>query len=336
MNSSDNITFRKQRALSKTSCSEDSANNSKLDGSSSSLPNMSGYENSAQIEEFKLKIEQLTSELKLAQHTIKCLTTENSELKNKVSSLQTKESTWNSQTCNSNNNNKNTSVTELNNQDKTHQVHNIIPKDLVRPRKVCILSTNNRNKILTIAENTFPDYKICHYLTPGCGIEKLIKNIDLKLKNYTMEDYCLIFIGEADFRRTNNYVDLIITLRETLLKIDYTNIIICAPTFKLDNYSMMFNGRIETFNSLLYLDACTHQYAYLFDTNFYLSYDFKMFSPRSRSVNNNGLVNIFKNINLMLDEISSRENVHLTDRDDGKSPPISLSCTKDNNIDFFL
>lgn len=114
------------------------------------------------------------------------------------------------------------------------------------------------------------------------------------------------------------------------------NIIICAPTFKLDDYSMMFNGRIETFNSLLYLDACTHQYAYLFDTNFYLTYDYKMFSLRSGSVNNNGLVNIFKNINLMLDEISSHEDFHLIDRDYGKSPPISPTCTKDRTIDFFL
>lgn len=125
-----------------------------------------------------------------------------------------------------------------------------------------------------------------------------------------MNDFCLIFVGEEDFRRTTNYVDLIITVRETLLKIQHTNVIICAPTFKLNDFSTLFNGRIETFNSLMYLDASTHNYAYLFDTNFYLSYDYKMFWKKSGAVNNYGMEKIFMNLSLMIDEF-----VHFSDED---------------------
>lgn len=73
-----------------------------------------------------------------------------------------------------------------------------------------------------MAEKTFPNYKVCHYLSPGCDTMKLIDNIDIKLKNYTMDDYCLIFIGEEDFRQTNNYIDLTKAIRQTLLKTNHT------------------------------------------------------------------------------------------------------------------
>ena len=202
-------------------------------------------------------------------------------------------------------------------------------------RKICILSTNNKNKLLKIAENTFPNYNICHYLTPNSGVKKLIENIDLKLKNYSMNDYCLIFIGEEDFKRTNDYVEITITIRETLLKVQHTNVIICAPTFKLNNYSVMFNGRIESFNSLLYLDACTYNYAYLFDSNFYLSYDYKMFWVRSGHANNEGLATIFFNIKLMINEFS----INVNDGDCSEAYHRSLSFSKDENQgqqQFFL
>ncbi|XP_047018966.1 uncharacterized protein LOC124629567 [Helicoverpa zea] len=192
-------------------------------------------------------------------------------------------------------------------------------QDTSSDMKLCILSTNNKNKILTIAEKTFPNYKVCHYLSPGCGIMKLIDNIDLKLKNYTMDDYCLIFIGEADFRQTNNYIDLTIAIRQTLSKINHTNVIICAPTFRLNGYSTMYNGRIESFNSLLYLDACTHHYAYLFDSNYYLSYDYKMFWKKYGIVNNYGMSNIFMNLGLMIKEFDMCDVINVPDRENFES-----------------
>lgn len=82
-----------------------------------------------------------------------------------------------------------------------------------------------------------------------------------------MDDFCVILIGENDFYKTDNYVNIIVKLRETLQKVQNTNIIICVPTFKLSNYSILFNWRIETFNNLLYLDLQTYNYATVFDSN---------------------------------------------------------------------
>lgn len=211
-------------------------------------------------------------------------------------------------------------------------------QDTRSERKICILSTNNKNKILTIAEKTFPNYKVCHYLSNGCDTMKLIDNIDLKLKNYTMDDYCLIFIGEEDFRQTNNYIDLTIAIRQTLSTINHTNVIICAPTFRLNDYSNMYNGRIETFSSLLYLDACTHHYAYLFDSNYYLSYDYKMFWKKHGIVNNYGMSNIFVNLGLMIKEFDMCDVINLSDRENIESSNNSLYGTNHSECQslFFL
>lgn len=217
----------------------------------------------------------------------------------------------------------------------TSNVPKYVPKQshlVPEQHKLCILSNNNNNKILTIAEDTFQNYQICHYLTPNCGTKKLIENIDMKLKDFTMNDYCLIFICEEDFRQTTNYVDLIITIRETLLKIHHTNIIICAPTFKLNDFSTLFNGRIETFNSLMYLDASTYNFAYLFDSNFYLTYDYKMFWKKSGSVNNHGMTKIFENLSLMIEEFvhfDSMDNINqnLDTEQECELSPLSISLT---------
>lgn len=142
------------------------------------------------------------------------------------------------------------------NQVKERNARSITTKAVQR-RKLCIVSTNKRNKILNIAKNTFQNYEICHYVSPNCNTEQLISNLDKKLIDYTMDDFCVILIGENDLYKTDNYVNIIIKLRETLQKVQNTNIIICVPTFKLSNYSILFNWRIETFNNLLYLDLQT-------------------------------------------------------------------------------
>lgn len=207
-----------------------------------------------------------------------------------------------------------------------------------RKSKLCILSCNKNNKILEIAEDKLWNYEICHYLTPNTGINNLLLNLDLKLKDYTSNDYCVIFIGEEDFRQTSNYVELTINIREMLLKLQHTNIILCAPTFKLNQYSAMFNSRIETFNSLMYLDACTYNFAYLFDSNFYLDYDISMFRKNSGSVNNRGMANIIHNLSLMINEFTPYDNsVSCDSFDEVSDLPHSVPCkVSDENELFFL
>lgn len=215
--------------------------------------------------------------------------------------------------------------------------YNSKPKD-TRMSKLCILSTNKNNKMLEIAEDVFPNYRICHYLTPNCGVEYLISDLDLKLKDYNMNDYCLIFVGDEDFRRTKSYVELTISIRETLSKLQHTNIILCAPTFKLNDYSTMFNMRIETFNSLIYLDACSYNYAYLFDSNYYLDYDFSMFVKSSSSVNNRGMANILHNIGLMINEFTLHNGLNSCNSSDKVTdlPHSGQSSVTDENELFFL
>lgn len=166
--------------------------------------------------------------------------------------------------------------------------------------KLCIVSANKNNKILSIAENTFKNCEICHYLLPGCGTVQLITDLEKKLTEYTINDFCIILIGEKDFYKTENYVDIIIKMREKLQKIQQTNVIICVPTFKLSDHSTLFNWRIETFNNLLHLDLQTFNYAMALDSNLDLCYDFTMFSKYSRKINDHGMQNVFYNLSVTI------------------------------------
>lgn len=86
--------------------------------------------------------------------------------------------------------------------------------------KICILSTNRQVKLLPIAEKCLKNrFEICHYLTPGAGIRELMNNLEKKLTDFTFNDYCVIFIGEKDFFITEDYVDLVLKIRETTSKI---------------------------------------------------------------------------------------------------------------------
>lgn len=169
--------------------------------------------------------------------------------------------------------------------------------------KICILSSNKRNKIRQSAENTLckKPNEICHYLMSHCKIEQLIYGIENKLKTFTMSDFCIILVGEEDFNTTNDYFHLISCIRGTIEKIKHTNVIICAPTYKL--YMNMYNWRIENFNNLLYRDILTHEHAYYLDSNKNLTNDYKMFSKNTGSLNNYGIQTIFKDINKLINDI---------------------------------
>ncbi|CAH0727010.1 unnamed protein product, partial [Brenthis ino] len=333
MNFFENITFRKARSQSLTELS--SANSStislKLDGSTNSIPNISTDNNIIVIEDLKQKIELLSTQLNLAHERINYLSNENKEIKEtlnvmlnyyeghkkKTEKIYTEE--------NPSNRHKNIITThensEYNSKNEPHSIENtqnvIIPSTIYHDKlskcrirennnkekiqnKLCIISANKTSKILSIAEERFKNTQICHWLYPNCGIRHLIKNIHKKLHEYTMDDHCVILIGEEDFRKTENYFEIITEIRNTLKLIQNTNIIICLPTYKYSNLSPVFNWRIETFNNLLYLDITTYNYAYLLDCNLNLKCDYSMFSKYTGRVNNGGMKNIFDNIFLLV------------------------------------
>lgn len=164
-----------------------------------------------------------------------------------------------------------------------------------RTGKLCLISTNKKHKILDFAEKNFQNKEVCHYLTSDVGVLQLLNGLEHKIKTFTFDDYCVIFIGQTDFHETQQYYKIVTRMRNILQNLQHTNIILCAPTFKL-GYNMLMNHRIELFNNLLYLDNCTHEYAYLFDSNAYLAYNKSMFNMMTRQINKNGVKCIFNNL----------------------------------------
>lgn len=140
--------------------------------------------------------------------------------------------------------------------------------------KLCILSTNKTNNILTLAKEYFTDnYQICHYLTPNVDIMHLLRDLQTKLQHYTKNDFCIILIGEEDFKTTKCYLDIITHMRNALQNIKNTNIIIALPTYKYNNDdNILYNSRVELFNNMLCMDNITHNYSYVLDSNLNLSY----------------------------------------------------------------
>lgn len=161
-------------------------------------------------------------------------------------------------------------------------------------RKICLLTCNKRNVVREIADSIFPreNFSVCHFLTPNAGLKDQLRGLNEKLARYTKYDFCVVMIGEEEFAETKNYHTLIAHLRNVLQKIEHTNIIICTPTFKYGEHHNMFNWRIELFNNLLYSDVVKHEYAYLWDSNATLFYDYRMFTRRHGYLNNRGLRNI--------------------------------------------
>lgn len=190
-------------------------------------------------------------------------------------------------------------------------------------RKIMIISSNKRNKIIQMAEHTFECFDVCHYLTPNVGIQILLKDLNKKLETFAHRDYCVVFIGEEDFRNSNDYKELVTSIRETLANLSHTNIILCLPTFKCGKSTNIYNKRIETFNSYLYEDTQRHEYAYLLDANLNLTYDWSMFSGRWGILNNRGMRTIMTDLDLFIMDLelyhSSICNTHNTTSQPHKS-----------------
>lgn len=177
-----------------------------------------------------------------------------------------------------------------------------------RKSRICMLSTDKKNKMLTITDSLTKDYELCHYLTPDVGVRRLLNNIYSKISDYTMKDYCIIFIGEEDFRKSQNYASLVSFIKNAVQSITHTNVILCVPIFNCSNYANIYNKRVEVFNDILSSDETIYEYVYLLDSNLHLTYDTKMFNKYSGHVNKLGMKVILQELNTLIGLVEE-ENV---------------------------
>lgn len=114
-----------------------------------------------------------------------------------------------------------------------------------------------------------------------------------------MNDYCIIFVGEQDLINSDNSINLVNYIRESLLNITHTNKIICVPTYVCG--ALIYNYKVEMFNNLLTMDMQSNNYAYIFDTNRDLTLD--MFSYHSGKITKYGIKNVFVSLMIFLEYI---------------------------------
>lgn len=325
MNFLDNITFRRTRTKSDSilNDSEVIAATPTLNETVTSVPEISDDEDDL-VKKLREQITHLTLELQSAHSEIESLSLENSNLmslneklsknndlykKVTLTPAKLKSSSSKKNKSSNNKNNKQTQTetpkSKINNTNKpTLQKENTVENDS-KSNKICIISTDNKNNLLYIAENIFEKSELCHYITPHGSMEVLLKGIKEKIANFTSLDFCIILLGEEDFKVTNRYLDSILKIRQVLQEITNTNIIICTPTYKFFTNNYLYNSRVETFNNLLYLDTITHEHAYFLDSNENLRYDDTMFDRRTGSINSSGMQLLLKDVYRMIVYIES-------------------------------
>lgn len=333
----DNITFRRNRTRSVTNDDDSVSISQTLENTANSMPDLSDHDDE-QVKILNDKLLDLEAQLQSAHREIELLSTENCKLRQTNEELLKKNSLYKKITSSpvmlkTSSPIKKSSKVTIANQTKTteqefseslsapntnqssqnitnsteimKQQRRSLCRVPANKNKICILSTNNKNKILPIAQDLLTDkYDICHYITPNGTMQQLLSGIEAKLCDYTLNDFCILLIGEEDFRITSNYFNTIIYIRDILKQITYTNVIVCVPTFKLRSDNNIYNWRIETFNNLLYLDLLTHEHAYSFDSNYNLTYDHTMFNLLTGRINDNGLRNIFEGLLHFINEIA--------------------------------
>ncbi|CAG9089082.1 unnamed protein product [Plutella xylostella] len=198
-----------------------------------------------------------------------------------------------------------------------------------KPNKIVIISTNKNNKIMEIAEETYPNkYKLSHLLYPNIGTKGLLQKLEQNdIKSLTLHDMCIILLGEEDFTTTQNYFDLVLHIRHVTQSIENTNILICLPTYKYGEHKMMYNWRIETFNNLMYFDVLSNKHVFLMDPNANLSYNIDMYNKYSGQINDMGMRVVFKDILQATDDIYYK----LNNLDTGNEPTKPL-YNNDNDL----
>lgn len=201
----------------------------------------------------------------------------------------------------------------------SQDLRNLKPKS-----KLCILSNYNSKGVLSAIEDTFSEYfTYCHYVMNNATTKELIENIEDKLINFTFNDYCILFIGENEFKRQNNYIDVINTIKNSLKNVTHTNKIICVPTYIKG--ALIYNYKIEMFNNLLCLDLQNNDYAHFFDSNQTLSHE--MFSYRTGKINNNGFKHIYNEVLNNMMTINSQSSIRLDNKSNDK---VTFSTSEKN------
>lgn len=197
---------------------------------------------------------------------------------------------------------------------------------------LCIISSETSNRLYTICQKTsLSNCNICHYRMPNCSIRQLLDNLDKKVQNFTHSDYCVIYVGEDDFKKTQNYIELVIFIRNKLQPLTHTNFIVCLPTFKyMTNKNVLFNSRVDTFNNLMFMDVKTHKYAYLLDSNLNLPYTFDTYNQQYGSLNNKGLNIVITDLQDLVTDLNSANALSNTD-----CPQITDTQLHENS-QFFL
>lgn len=295
-----------------------------------SCPNLAATE-SDEMKEMKIKLDNLTAKLQTSDRMYNGLLLENDSLHRQITecehkihkltiickqaSKKPKKKGRNSKNTNDSYINKsnpdaqslNLSELESEGEEIDHIVENTSGEKITpinHQNNVCIISSNKRNKVITVARSSLQNSNLCHFLVPNVGLQQLLVNLENKVQNFTLHDSCIIMIGENDFETSMNYKNLVNILRTELLKIQHTNVFICLPTFRQGLYkSLLFNQRVETFNNLLYIDNLKNEYAYVIDSNRNLTYDNDMFTTYKGTLNNRGLRQIFSDLNGLMNDV---------------------------------
>jgi regulator of replication initiation timing len=205
-----------------------------------------------------------------------------------------------------------------------------------RPKnKLCVFSCNRFKGALPIIEDTFSSYfEYCHFSFPNSTITGAMSNMENKLKNFTLSDYCIFVIGENDIKSEDNYVNTIEKIKERLQKVTHTNKIICVPTYIAG--APIYNYKVELFNNLLHLDIKNNNYALLFDSNYYLTLE--MFSQISGKINKQGFKHLYKGIlnNILIAMNAPDSTDHKTHNDTSTTQVESFTHKEESSIQLFL
>lgn len=161
--------------------------------------------------------------------------------------------------------------------------------------KLLILSSNKTNKIsrLITDNDYFPNFSFCHHVKPGAGVKYLLQDIQSQLRHMTKNDYCVVLIGEEDFKSSIDLEALVQHIRVSVESITFTNLILACPTFVRGK--QLYNARVDRFNQLLFNDLYNHNECfYAYDCNSNLSSE--MFSVWSGRLKNSGMKSIIENL----------------------------------------
>lgn len=204
----------------------------------------------------------------------------------------------------------------------------------VNDKRVCILSTDKKSKILSVAENNVPankKYQICHYLTPNVDSKQMLKGLGSKISHLTKNDYCLIIIGEEDFLAPRDHFSIARHIQERLLKEEHTNIIICLPKLKhcnsINHDMNMYNWSINNFNNILCLELQSLKHVFIFNPNKNVKYNSCMIYKISGTLNYKGMRAIIQGMYKLIEDTET-QYIH-------NSNQIYTQEGKETNTQFF-